>query len=572
MYILGISCYYHDAAACLLNDGQVIAAAEEERFTRKKHDSSFPINTIEYCLDVANISIDDVDYVAFYEKPIEKFDRILETFVSVAPSGFKPFIKGMPVWVRHRLWIKRDIRKKLEYDGTILFGAHHESHAASAFYSSPFEEAAFLTVDGVGEWNTTTWGVADIDGIDIKGSINYPHSIGLLYSAFTYYLGFKVNNGEYKVMGLSSYGDPKYTDEIYDNLIDQKQDGSFRINMDYFSYVQKLVMTDGGLESLFGYPKREPDSDIEQHHFDIAASIQNVTEEVLINLAKSIYEKTNKDYLCMAGGVSLNSVANGRILEEAPFEDIYIQPAAGDDGTAYGVAASVYYQGLDSTRTVPADRREAMKAAYLGPSYDQKSIQSEIVSEKVQVTEFESEKELIDRTAELLASKNVVGLYQGRMEWGPRALGNRSILADPRSGEMQDIVNEKIKFREGFRPFAPSVLADYADDYFELSRESPFMLFVFDVKNGKKNVIPAVTHTDGTSRIQTVKQEDNETYYDLIDSFRKETGVPVVLNTSMNQRGEPIVNTPSDAVNCFTETNMDYMCFPEVNKIITDKE
>lgn len=572
MYVLGISCYYHDAAASLLCDGQIVAAAEEERFTREKHDSSFPINTIEYCLEEANIDINDVDYVTFYEKPIEKFDRILETFLSVAPSGFKPFIKGMPVWVRHRLWIKKDIRKKLDYDGEILFGAHHESHAASAFYPSPFEEAAFLTVDGVGEWNTTTWGVADDGGIKIKGSINYPHSIGLLYSAFTYYLGFKVNNGEYKVMGLSSYGDAKYIDKIYNNLIDSKQDGSFRINMDYFSYLDKLAMTDGGLESIFGYPRREPDSDIEQHHFDIAASIQKVTEELLIKLANTIYEKTGKNYLCMAGGVALNSVANGRILKNTPFDDIYIQPAAGDDGTAYGVAASVYYQGLDNNRTIPSNRREAMKTAYLGPSYKEHAINNAIESEGVQVSEFDSKKVLIDKTAELLADQNVVGLYHDRMEWGPRALGNRSILADARNDEMQDIVNKKIKFREGFRPFAPSVLVDYANDYFNFPRESPFMLFVCDVLDEKQEEIPAVTHTDGTARIQTVDKKDNPVYYDLIDKFRKKTGTPVVLNTSMNQRGEPIVNTPTDAVNCFKQTNMDYMCFPEANKIIEDKE
>jgi carbamoyltransferase len=558
MYILGIACYYHDSAACLINDEEAIAAANEERFSREKHDSTFPDQAVKYCLDEVGIDINDVDYVGFYEKPIEKFDRILETFLTIAPFGFNSYMQGMPVWLRKRLWMRGDIRDKLDYDGEILFGSHHESHAASSFYSSPFEEAAILTVDGVGEWNTTTWGVGEGNSIEINNTIDFPHSIGLLYSAFTYYLGFKVNNGEYKVMGLSSYGEPKYTELIRDRLIDVKADGSFRLDMDYFNYLGQLRMISDDFEELFGYTRREPDTDIDQHHFDIAASIQSVTEDILIRLVTNLHEKTGKKNLVMAGGVALNSVANGRILRETPFEDVFIQPAAGDDGCAYGVAASIYHQGLGEERTVPNHRRERMKGSYLGPDYEQPEILDAIKNADVELTEFDTVDALLDRTASFLAEQNVVGLYQGRMEWGPRALGNRSILADPRDGEMQDIVNRKIKFREGFRPFAPSVLADYATEYFDTTRESPYMLFVCDVHKEKHDEIPAVTHVNGTARIQTVKREDNSVYYDLIDAFRAETDVPVVLNTSLNRRGEPIVNTPEDAVDAFVGTDMDY--------------
>lgn len=572
MYVLGISCYYHDSAACLLEDGQAVAAAEEERFTREKHDSSLPVNAVDYCLDVTNIDINDVNYIAFYEKPVEKFDRLLETFVTVAPFGFSSFIKGMPAWIRERLWTRKNIRSELDFDGEILFGGHHESHAASSFYASPYDEAAFITVDGVGEWNTTTWGTASNEGIEFEATLNYPHSIGLLYSAFTYYLGFKVNNGEYKLMGLSSYGSPEYTDLIRDKLLDIRPDGSFHLNMEYFSYLRKLVMTDTAFESLFGYPRREPDSELKQHHFDIAASVQQVTEDLLLNLATYVYEKTQEEHLCMAGGVALNSVANGRILEESPFKDVFIQPAAGDDGGAYGVATSVYYEGLDMERSVPPDRTAAMNGTYLGPSYDRPTITEAIEDAAVATNEFDKEAALIDRTAELIEEDNVVGLYQGRMEWGPRALGNRSILANPRNADMQDIVNRKIKFREGFRPFAPTVLADRSQEYFDTPRESPYMLFVFDVYEEKQDEIPAVTHTDGTARIQTVAREDNQSYYDLIKSFDDRTGTPVLLNTSMNRRGEPIVNTPEEAIDCFTGTNMDYMCFPGANQLVSDPE
>ena len=572
MYILGISCYYHDAAACLIENETVVAAAEEERFSREKHDSSFPENAAEYCLEEAGITINEIDYVGFYEKPVQKFDRILETFLTVSPFGFSSFIKGMPVWMRKRLWMRSDIREKLGYDGEILFGGHHESHAASSFYASPFEEAALLTVDGVGEWNTTTWGVGEGNNIEIKEAIDFPHSIGLLYSAFTYYLGFKVNNGEYKVMGLSSYGEPEHTEKIYDELIDVKSDGSFRLNMEYFDYLGKLRMINDDFESLFGYPRREPDTDINDHHFDIAASIQQVTEELLLRLVRVLYEETRKENLCMAGGVALNSVANGRILEETSFNDVFIQPAAGDDGTAFGVASSIYYQGLNNERTLPNARQSRMRGTYLGPAYDKKRIVSAIESADVGARSYETTESLLEKTADLIAAQNVVGLYQGRMEWGPRALGNRSILADPRDGKMQDTVNRKIKFREGFRPFAPSVVADRANEFFNIPRESPYMLFVYDVNKEKQNVLGATTHVDGTARPQTVRREDNPIYYDLIKKFGQRTGVPVVLNTSMNRRGEPIVNTPENAVECFTGTNMDYMCFPDSNQLISNKE
>lgn len=572
MYVLGISCYYHDAAACLLDDEQVVAAAEEERFSREKHDASFPNNAVDYCLNTAGIDIDDVAYVGFYEKPIEKFDRILETFLTVAPRGVRSYFEAIPLWMRRRLWMRGHIRDQLDYDGDILFGRHHQSHAASAFYASPFDEAAIVTVDGVGEWNTTTWGVADETGVELRKTIDYPHSLGLLYSAFTDYLGFQVNNGEYKVMGLASYGEPEYADRIREELISVKPDGSFRLNMRYFSYLSRPQMIDDEFVALFDHPRRDPDDDLESHHFDIAASVQAVLEEVLLSIVETVYERTEAEYLCMAGGVALNSVANGRMLAEGPFEDTFVQPAAGDDGGAYGVAASIYHQALDNPRTVPDTRTARMQGTYLGPSYDLERIEEALtdVEGEVATTRCESTEALLEKTAARLAAGEVVGLYQGRMEWGPRALGNRSILADPRDGEMQDVVNRKIKFREGFRPFAPTVLADHATDYFDASRDSPYMLQVFDVHPEKREEIPAVTHVDGTSRIQTIARDDNPTYYDLIDAFRERTGVPVVLNTSLNRRGEPIVCTPEDAVACFTGTEMDAMCFADANLIVTD--
>lgn len=568
MWILGLSCYYHDSAACLIDGEDVVAAAEEERFSREKHDSTFPSHAVEYCLTEANIDIEDVDFVGFYEKPIRKFDRILETYLTKAPLGFASFIRGMPLWLRNRLWMREDIRENLDFDGEILFGTHHQSHAASAFYASPFDEAAILTIDGVGEWNTTTTGVGRGRLIDIHETINFPHSLGLLYSAFTSYLGFRVNNGEYKVMGLSAYGDPRYEDLIREELIDVKPDGSFRLDMTYFDYLGSVRMINDEFEELFGLSQREPDSELEPRHFDIAASIQSVTEDILVRLATSLAERTGDEHLCMAGGVALNSVANGLILRETPFEDVFVQPAAGDDGGAYGVAASIYHQGLGNERTVPETRRSRMRGTYLGPAYGEGAIRTAIAGADVTVTEFETTERLLAETATHLAKRSVVGLYQGRMEWGPRALGNRSILADPRDNEMQAVVNEKIKFREGFRPFAPSVLEGYAAEYFDVPRESPYMLFVFDVHENKREEIPAVTHVDGTARIQTVSRSANPIYHNLLEAFRVESGVPVVLNTSLNRRGEPIVNTPEEAVSCFVETDMDRMCFPDANILI----
>lgn len=569
MYVLGLSCYYHDAAACLLEDEEIVAAATEERFTREKHDSSFPTNAVQYCLEEADITVDDVDYVAFYEKPIEKFDRIVETLVTVAPFGFRTALHGLPLWMRRRLWMRDHIESALDYSGDVLFGRHHESHAASAFYASPFEEAAILTVDGVGEWNTTTWGVGEGNDFELRGTIDFPHSLGLLYSAFTDYLGFRVNNGEYKVMGLAAYGDPVYADVIYETLIDVKPDGSFRLNLEYFKYLSRARMTGSEFASLFGQPRREPDSDLDEFHFDVAASIQSVTENVLLTLANDLYERSGKEYLCMAGGVALNSVANGRILRETPFEDTYVYPAAGDDGCAYGVAADVYYRALDNERTVPADRTDRIHGAYLGPAFSRDAVRRAVRSSELPMREYDRSESMLETVATLLAEGNVVGIYQGRMEWGPRALGNRSILADPRDPHMQDVVNRKIKFREGFRPFAPSVLADHASDYFDVPRESPFMLQVFDVHPEKRGVLPAVTHVDGTSRIQTIRRRDNPVYYDLIDAFYERTGVPVVLNTSLNRRGEPIVRSPSEAVACFEETDMDAICFPDGDVLLT---
>lgn len=572
MYVLGVSCYYHDAAACLLEDDRMIAAAAEERFTREKHDASFPNRAVDYCLREASLAIDDVDYVGFYEKPIEKFDRIIETFVTVAPWGLRSYLDGIPLWMRKRLWMRDDIKQQLEYGGEVLFGRHHQSHAASAFYASPFESAAILTVDGVGEWNTTTWGVGRDGEVELRATIDFPHSLGLLYSAFTDYLGFEVNNGEYKVMGLASYGEPVYADRIREELLDVKTDGSFRLNMDHFSYLVKPRMTDGSFSDLFGHPRRSPDGELEAHHFDIAASVQAVLEEVIERLVETIHERTGEDHLCMAGGVALNSVVNGRILTEGPFEDTFVQPAAGDDGGAYGVATSIYHQALGEERSLPTDRTERMNTMFLGPSFGTEQITAAIddAGDAVTTEQFETTDGLLGATADNLADGQVIGIYQGRMEWGPRALGNRSILADPRDGEMQDVVNRKIKFREGFRPFAPTVLADHATDYFDAPRASPYMLQVFDVHESKRDEIPAVTHVDGTSRIQTIDRSDNPTYYDLIDAFREQTGVPVLLNTSLNRRGEPIVCTPEDAVTCFTDTEMDGLCFADATLLVTD--
>lgn len=565
MYILGISCYYHDAAAALLKDGKIVAAAQEERFTRKKHDDCFPTNAIKFCLAHEGITAKQLDYVGFYDKPLVKFDRILETFISVAPKGVMFFMVAMPIWLRQKLWIKDLIKKELEYDGEIVFTEHHQSHAASAFFASPFDDAAILTVDGVGEWTTTSYGYGSGNKITLTHEIKFPHSLGLLYSAFTQYLGFKMNSGEYKVMGLAPYGKPVYYDLIMENMINLKNDGSFKLNMDYFAYTYDQQMINDKFVELFGYPPRELESKIEQHHRDIAMSIQRVTEEVMLRMVNHLYDEMEQKNLCMAGGVALNSVANGRIIRETSFENVFIQPAAGDAGGAVGVASYTWFNILDNKRDVSqksnpstiGPEKDLMQNSYLGPEYTNEEIKSFLDKKEVVYVEFERE-ELLKRTAEIIADKRVVGWFQDRMEWGPRALGNRSILADPRDKEMQDIVNLKIKFRESFRPFAPTVLLDKASEYFELDCQSPYMLLVTQVRENKR-LIPAVTHVDGSARVQTIAREDNPLYYDLIEEFYKLTGIPIIINTSFNVRGEPIVCTPKDAYACFMRTKMDIL-------------
>lgn len=548
LYVLGISAYYHDAAAALLRDGEVIAAAQEERFTRKKHDWSFPIHAVRYCLEEAGIGVDQLDYVGFYDRPLVKFERILLTYLSTFPKSLPAFLKAMPPWLRQKLWIRHEIRKTLKYDGPILFTEHHLSHAASAFLVSPFREAAILTTDGVGEWATTTYGVGRGNRIELFKEIHFPHSLGLLYSALTYYLGFKVNSAEYKVMGLAPYGRPVYLDKMRE-LIDIRDDGSFRLNMDYFAYHYGLRMTNGRFHRLFGRPPRKPDEPLEQFHKDVAASLQAVTEEALLKMANHLYRETRMKKLCVAGGVALNCVANGRILRETPFEDLFIQPAASDAGGAVGVAAYITYTLLNR------ERNWHWQHAYLGPGFTTEEVRQVLDRYELPYEELERD-ELIRRTASLIASQRVVGWFQGRMEFGPRALGNRSILGDPRNPENKDRINLKIKFRESFRPFAPSVLEERAAEYFELNVPSPYMLLTAQVRADKRT-IPAVTHVDGSARIQTVRREDNPLFYDLLKEFERQTGCPVLINTSFNVRGEPIVCTPEDAVSCFFRTRMD---------------
>lgn len=551
MYILGISAYYHDSAACILKNGKIIVAAQEERFTRKKQDADFPKNAIEYCLKEAGITIKDIDYIGFYEKPFIKFERLLETYLTVSPRGIFSFLKSMPVWIREKLWIPESIKKDLGYEKEIVFVDHHISHAASSFFSSPFEKAAILTIDGVGEWTTAAYGYGEGNEINLTHEIKFPHSLGLLYSAFTHYLGFKINSGEYKVMGLAPYGKPKYYDTILKNLIFLKGDGSFKLNMDYFAYLHTLKMYNNKFEELFGYPTRDPESKLEQHHFDIASSIQLVTEDVMLKMVNHLYKETLQENLCLSGGVALNAVANGRILRESSFKNVFIHPAAGDAGGAYGVAAFIYHTVLGN-RT-----KHAMRMPYYGPMYSNDEIRDVLKKYNVQCNELDRDT-LLKQTANLIAAKQVIGWFQGRMEWGPRALGNRSIIADPRDFEMRDIVNLKIKFRESFRPFAPTVLLEKSSEYFDIDCPSPYMLLVAQVRENKR-IIPAVTHVDGSARIQTIAREDNALFYDLINEFYKLTGVPVIINTSFNVRGEPIVCTPEDAYKCFMRTNMDFL-------------
>jgi carbamoyltransferase len=582
-YVLGISAYYHDSAACLLKDGEIVAATQEERFTRVKQDARFPTRAVAACLEFAGITVDDLDEVAFYEQPRVKFDRLLKTYLAFAPKGLGSFLAAMPVWLKDKLRMESDIRRKLGYGGRLHFPLHHESHAASAFFPSPFEKAAVLTLDGVGEWTTTSFGVGRSNTLSMMKEIRFPHSLGLLYSAFTYYTGFKVNSGEYKMMGLAPYGDPKYVDVILDNLLDLKEDGSFRLDMSYFNYCTGFTMTSERFHRLFGQEPRKPESEITQFEMDLASSIQAVTEEIVLRIGRHLHETTGEKHLCMAGGVALNCVANGRLLREGPFESIWIQPAAGDAGGALGAALHVWHQVLGNERVVDGTS-DLQKGSYLGPEYSPEAIRTFLESGGYPYTTLEKN-ELPERVADLLVNENVVGWFQGRMEFGPRALGGRSILGDPRSSQMQSTMNLKIKYRESFRPFAPAVLYDHCAEWFDLNPEqtdpavaSPYMLLVGDVHRSKRlekgddqpgkglerlktvrSEIPAVTHVDYSARVETIHKETNPPYHDLAQAFHRKTGCPVLINTSFNVRGEPIVASPEDAYKCFMRTEMDYL-------------
>jgi len=577
MYILGISAYYHDSAACIVKDGEILAAAQEERFTRKKHDHRFPKNAIKFCLDYAGIESSQLDLVAFYEKPFLKFERLLETYLAYAPLGIKSFIKAMPLWIKEKLWMKDLIGRELGYDGKIIFPEHHESHAASAFFPSPYKEAAILTMDGVGEWTTTSYGIGKGNQIELLADIKFPHSLGLLYSAFTYYTGFKVNSGEYKVMGLAPYGEPKYKKLIYENLIDVKDDGSFRMNMDYFNYCAGLTMTNKKFDKLFCGPPRKPESKLTQREMDLARSLQDVTEEIVMKMGNHLYNETGLKSLTLAGGVALNCVANGKLLRKGPFENIWIQPAAGDAGGALGAALIGWYRYFEKERNVDSNN-DTQKGSFLGPKYSNREIEKFIERNEIKAEKLSTE--LIPETiADLIAEEKVIGWFQGKMEFGPRALGSRSIIGDARSPKMQSTMNLKIKYRESFRPFAPSVLREKVSEYFEIDSSSPYMLMVADVKkdrrktmkeedqklfgidklNIQKSDIPAVTHVDYSARIQTVHKDTNPLYHQLIEQFDKDNNCAVIINTSFNVRGEPIVCTPEDAYRCFMRTEMDYL-------------
>jgi carbamoyltransferase len=576
-YVLGISAFYHDSAAALLRNGDVVAAAQEERFTRKKGDADFPARAVAYCLEAAGIEIADLECVGFYDKPLLKFERILETYIGVAPRGFRSFLKAGPLWIKEKLYMDRQLRDALGYDGALLYSEHHESHAASAFFPSPFDEAAILTLDGVGEWATATMGVGRGADIEILKELHWPDSLGLLYSAFTYYTGFKVNSGEYKVMGLAPYGEPRYVATILDHVIDLKDDGSFRLNQEYFNYLSGLTMTSAAFDQLFGGPPREPESPLTQRDMDLARSVQDVCEEVMLRMARSLHRETKLTRLCMAGGVALNCVGNGRILRDGPFEELWIQPAAGDAGGALGVAQLIWHRHLQQPRQ-PDPRKDSMHGAYLGPSFTPEAIRSALDGHGAVYQRLERE-DLLTLTAAALADEKVIGWFNGRMEFGPRALGARSILGDPRSPRMQAQMNLKIKFREGFRPFAPSVLREDVQEWFELDVDSPYMLLVAPVKrerqipmtweanqlwgidrlNVPRSDIPAVTHVDYSARVQTVTRDTNPDYYDLIQAFRELTGCPVIVNTSFNVRGEPIVCSPDDAYRCFMRTHIDLL-------------
>ena len=576
-YILGLSAFYHDSAACLVRDGEIVAAAQEERFTRVKHDPNFPANAVRYCLQEAGIGVKDLHCIGFYDKPLLTFERLLETHLGTAPLGIRLYWKSMVVWLKKKLWIPQLIQSELDCEVPVLFGDHHESHAASAFYPSPYEEAAIMTLDGVGEWTTTSYGYGRGSEIHTLADIKFPHSLGLLYSAFTYFTGFKVNSGEYKLMGLAPYGEPKYVDRILDNLLDLKDDGSFKLNTRYFNYISGLTMTSSAMDELFDGPPRQPEALLTQREMDLARSCQVVTEEVMLRIARTAHKETGSKNLCMAGGVALNCVGNGRILREGPFENMWIQPAAGDAGGALGVALALWYHHLDNPRTAEG-QRDAMRASLLGPEYDDEAV-GRFIEEQGGIGERLTADEFPIRVAEQLAAGKVVGFFQGRMEFGPRALGARSILGDPRSTETQSVMNLKIKFRESFRPFAPTVLREHVHEYFELDADSPYMLQVAPVKeerqiamsdeqqnlfgieklNVPRSDIPAITHVDYSARVQTVRREDNPRYYDVITAFQSLTGYPVVVNTSFNVRGEPIVQSPEDAYRCFMRTEMDFL-------------
>ena len=557
MYTLGISCYYHDSSAAILKDGKVIAAVEEERFSRKKFDDDFPKQAINWCLKESGISSKNLDSVAFYDKPVLKFERLLDNYIAVAPRGLYSFLDVIPKWLHKRLWVKDEISKHLkDFNGEIIFPEHHMSHAAHAFFTSPFDEAAILTVDGVGEWTTASFGTAHDTTIKLTNDIRWPHSVGLFYSAFTYFLGFKVNEGEYKLMGLSAYGKPKYYDLIMENLVDVKNDGSIHLNMKYFSFTYDKVMTNQKFSDLFGIPPRKEDSKAEQIHYDIAASAQLVLEDILLKMVNHIHKKTGMTNLCFGGGVALNGVANYRILKEGPFENLHIPPSPGDGGSAVGCAQYLYYCH-DKNKRMMEDNVERIKNnIFVGPSHSNDEIKSFLDINKIDYKFLETNS-LLQTVAKLIVEGNVVGWYQGKMEWGPRALGNRSIIADPRNVKMKDILNEKIKHRESFRPFAPCILEEYTSEYFDVDVSSPYMLLVAPVKKPEK--IPAVTHVDGTARLQTVSKDINLLFYNLITEFYKITGVPVLINTSMNVRGEPIVDTPEQAYNMIVKTDMDYI-------------
>jgi len=576
MKILGISAYYHDSAAALVDDGVVVAAAQEERFSRKKHDYGFPSQAARYCLDFAGIDIDAIDHVAFYDKPFIKFNRLLESYLQYAPKGLPSFIKAIPLWLKQKLWIPDLIQKELGYSGDVLFPEHHESHAASAFYPSPFERAAFLTVDGVGEWATASFGVGGSDELCIMAEMDFPHSLGLLYSAFTYFTGFKVNSGEYKVMGLAPYGRPVYVQTILENLVDLKDDGSFSLNMAYFDYAAGLRMTNPHMNKLFGGPPRKPESELTQREMDLARSIQDVTEMIILRMARHVKKETDERNLCLAGGVALNCVANGKLLRANIFDDIWIQPAAGDAGGALGAALCIAHRHLEMPRKAIGGTMP--QGPYLGPAYSSKALRDFLEKKELIFKEFD-DAGLYDLVSERIIAGDVIGWFQGRMEFGPRALGNRSIIGDARSPEMQKKMNLKIKFRESFRPFAPSVLAEHTAEWFDLDCASPYMLLVADIKKSKqkstgseadglfgldklkvvRSEIPAVTHVDYSARIQTVGANENPRYHALITDFYKKTGCPVIVNTSFNVRGEPIVESPDQAYTCFMRTEMDVL-------------